>query len=315
MVKFGICFSKEFKGNKPLSHVGKKLPTYIKFLKLCQRQNWEVYVLTRREYKGKGIFAKSWLFKNDKFEQFIKPVKIDIIYDKTGGMNFPLEKDRSVIFVDQRNFKKLCWDKYLAYKKFKKYMPETYLINDKKGLKSKLSKIKTSKVVLKPTNGLGGKGIFIGSKKEALKFNFHKKYKKYIAQEFLDTSCGIPGLVKGMHDIRVVVLNKKIVWSHVRTPRKGEFLSSVAQGGDIAEIKISEIPLSIQSITKQISKSIYKNYDNPVFSLDFGMTSAGPKIFEINDQIGFPTWEMQIRDDFLEELIKNFASKLAKLIT
>jgi len=36
-----------------------------------------------------------------------------------------------------------------------------------------------------------------------------------------------------------------------------------------------------------------------------------PKIFEINDQIGFPKWEMKNRDNFLNFLVKNMADKLA----
>ena len=35
-------------------------------------------------------------------------------------------------------------------------------------------------------------------------------------------------------------------------------------------------------------------------------------IFEINDQIGFPLWEMKKRDLFLKELVKNFKKKLEK---
>ena len=52
-------------------------------------------------------------------------------------------------------------------------------------------------------------------------------------------------------------------------------------------------------------------YDNPAYSLDFGIGKDGiPKIFEINDQIGFPKWEMKQRDVFLKELVYDFARKL-----
>ena len=38
------------------------------------------------------------------------------------------------------------------------------------------------------------------------------------------------------------------------------------------------------------------------------------KIFEINDQIGFPRWEMKNRDIFLKALVLNFKSKLSSLM-
>jgi len=45
--------------------------------------------------------------------------------------------------------------------------------------------------------------------------------------------------------------------------------------------------------------------------LDFGINEKGePKIFEINDQIGFPRWEMKNRDVFLKALVENFRSKI-----
>jgi glutathione synthase/RimK-type ligase-like ATP-grasp enzyme len=315
MRKIGICFSKKFQGTSPLIHVGGKLPVYIRFLKLCQNQNWQVFILTRREYQGKGIFAKSWLFEKNKFRQFREPIKIDLVYDRTGGLNFPSKKDSGVIYVNQRNFKVLCWDKYRAYKylsnkKIGYFMPQTFRVDNKFNLKLTPEVLKGEKVVLKPNNGFGGAGIFIGKKKDALGFKFPKKYKNYSIQEFIDTSCGIPKLVKGVHDLRTVIVNNKIVWSHIRTPSDNELITNLAQGGKIKGIDVSRIPQSIKGIVKKISKLFFEEFDNPVFSLDFGMTKNGPKIFEINDQIGFPGWQMKARDKFLNELIKNFKIKL-----
>jgi hypothetical protein len=45
--------------------------------------------------------------------------------------------------------------------------------------------------------------------------------------------------------------------------------------------------------------------------LDFGVGAFGkPYIFEINDQMGFPKWEMDKRDNFLNGLVENFEQKL-----
>jgi len=57
--------------------------------------------------------------------------------------------------------------------------------------------------------GSGGEEILIKDKNELIKekINFDRDY---ILQEFIDTSKGIKGLVSGVHDLRVVLLNEKI---------------------------------------------------------------------------------------------------------
>jgi len=349
--KIGIVFSRSLIATNPLKHTGKKYPVYIRFLEFCQRKGWNVFVLTRKTYLGKGVFKGGWAFEKkrknklprskltrypanagefvslspssvqqagrysasrNKFELTKEILKMDLIYDKTGGTKFPPPNEPDLRIVDSREFKVFCWDKWAVYQKIGEYMPQTFWVGNKENLAKVLLKIKTDWVVLKPYNGLKGIGIFIGPKEKASGFEFLKNYPKYIAQEFVDTSGGIPGIVNGLHDLRVVVINGKIVWSHVRTPPPGSFEANVARGGKIKEVACSKLPDSIKKITRRIAKTFYKEFDNPVFSLDFGMEEKGPLIFEINDQIGFPLWRMKARDTFLNELIKNFAQKLKK---
>lgn len=312
-LRVGMCFSRPFKGNDSLGHIGKKLPVYLRLLELCQQRDWEVFVLTRKTYQGKGIFNGVWRFKKGKFSRIEKRIKIDLVYDRTGGVKFPWEKDSGVIVVNRRDFKLFCWDKWLTFKKIGRFMPKTVWVGEKENLASVLAKIKTSWVVLKPYNGLKGIGVFVGLKNKALAFKFPRRYPHYIAQEFVDTSEGIPRLVKGLHDLRVVVANGKAVWSHVRTPPPGSFKANVAQGGKIKEVVCEKLPVSIGEIVKQIAKRFYREFDNPVYSLDFGMRKDGPLIFELNDQMGFPRWEMKARERFLQELVENFAGKLRNL--
>ena len=309
-LKVGMCFSRPFQGNDPLGHIDKKLPVYIRFLELCQEKNWEVFILTRKTYEGGGIFNGAWQFDRNKFSRVRKPVKIDLVYDRTGGVKFPPEEPSGPIVVNRRDFKLLCWDKWLGYRKTSCFMPKTIWVGERQNLGSVLPKIKTDWVVLKPYNGLKGIGVFIGPKEKALNFEFPKKYPQYIAQEYVDTSGGISGIVKGLHDLRVTVINSKIVWAHVRTPPPGRFEANVAQGGKIKEVELEKVPGSVRKIVVQVASRFYREYDNPIYCLDFGVSEIGPLVFEINDQMGFPTWEMKAREMFLQELVKNFAMKL-----
>jgi glutathione synthase/RimK-type ligase-like ATP-grasp enzyme len=175
-----------------------------------------------------------------------------------------------------------------------------------------LPKIKTNLVVFKPFNGLKGIGIFIGPKDAAANFKFGEKYKRYVAQEFVDTSAGISEIARGKHDLRIVIVNGKVVWCHVREPIGESLLANAAQGGNLTEVDYVKVPGSIKGITEKVSKLFLEKFNNPIYSLDFGIDKDGtPKIFEINDQIGFPRWNMKNRDKFLFSLIDNFKSKLS----
>ncbi len=312
-IKVGICFSKELQGDSPLSHIVGKLPVYIRLMEFMSEEGWDVYILTRKTYKGKGIFEGGWIFDSGKFVLTKDTLKIDLVFDRTGGMSFPIKGDLLHV-VNEYDFKALAWDKWATSKVIGEYMPQTFDINGNEDLQEILSKIRTDWVVLKPFNGLKGIGIFIGPKKDALKFKLDNKYNHYIAQEFVDTSGGIGGITPGMHDLRIVLVNSVPVWCHVRVPAKGSLLANAAQGGNLTEVEYSNVPESIKNVVKKVSTIFSANYDNPIYSLDFGINKDGtPYIFEINDQMGFPKWEMDKRDDFLKALVANFKSKLKKV--
>ena len=92
-------------------------------------------------------------------------------------------------------------------------------------------------------------------------------------------------------------VNAKAVWCHVRVPVEGTYKSNAAQGGNLTEVDYKKVPQSVKEIVDTVSKKFYDKYDNPVYSLDFGIGKDGkPLIFEINDQIGFPKWGMKNRE-------------------
>lgn len=308
--KVGMCFSRPLKGERPLRHIGKKAPVYKRLLEFCQHRGWQAFVLTRLTYQEKGIFKGGWLLKKGKFRRLTMPVKINLVYDRTGGLDFPPKKDSGVIFVNQRRFKLLCWNKWLAYQEIGEFMPKTFWVGGKENLPTVLAKIKSDWLVLKPHNGLKGIGIFIGDKKKALAFEFSQKFPEYIAQEFVKTSGGIKGITTGSHDLRVVITNGRPIYSQVRRPPAGTFFN-ISSGGKIKQVDyFKKVPELIKKVVELIAPKFCQKYDNPLFSLDFGMGENGPKIFEINDQIAFPRWHWEFRDVFLQELVDNFENKL-----
>lgn len=306
----GICFSKDKAIKDPLSHVGRKLPVYIELLDRINAEGWQAYVLTRKTYLGDGKFKGAWRFSEGRLKWIKDILNLNLAYDKTGGLVFPPPND-SLRVVNNRSFNEFCCDKWQAYKVYGRYMPATFWVGEKINLDRVLSKVNFRNVVLKPYNGLKGYGIFIGKIEDVRLFNFSTKYPKYILQEFVETRKGIPEIVSGRHDLRVVVINKKIVWSHVRIPPMDSLKANVAGGGSLKEVDPEILPDKVVNIVNLIARDFYGKYDNPVFSVDFGINEKGdPKIFEFNDQIGFPLPDMKNKDKFLSELILNFKSKL-----
>ena len=306
----GICFSGDFAGCEPLSNIHIKRLVYQRLLELIQNNGFNSFVLTRKTYQGNSIFNGAWVFNKGKFKITEERVKIDLVYDRVGGITFPPSCDQMLV-VNRRDFKILSWDKWQTYKEIGKYMPKTFWVGELNNVSKVVNEVKTKNIVLKPFNSLKGNDIFIGKKEDLKFFKPERQGRKYILQEFVDTSCGIPNLTEGMHDLRVVIINNKVVWSHIRVPAKGTFLANAAQGGSLTEIDYEKVPKGVKKIVKDISNRFYKKYDNPVFSIDFGINEKGePKIFEINDQIGLPRWEMKNRDVFLKALVENFKSKI-----
>ncbi len=71
-----------------------------------------------------------------------------------------------------------------------------------------------------------------------------------------------------------------------------------------------QTPESVKKVVKEVSQKFFKEFDNPIYSLDFGLEKEKPYIFEVNDQIGFPLPDAKGKDNFLNELIDNFKSKI-----
>jgi glutathione synthase/RimK-type ligase-like ATP-grasp enzyme len=127
---------------------------------------------------------------------------------------------------------------------------------------------------------------------------------EYILQEFVDTSGGIPGVIAGHHDLRVVIASGEIVLSHVRTPKEGSLLANVAQGGSIKEVAVKDIPESIITVVKKIQALIDKRFDYPLYSIDLGIQHKETAfVFELNDQIGFPSEDMSAKKEFLDKIL------------
>jgi glutathione synthase/RimK-type ligase-like ATP-grasp enzyme len=286
--------------------------SYEYFYSICKKNGIQMYRASYQWYDyNKNLFKYAWVYKgkNAKWER-VKNIKPDLIYDKTKARLETYYKKEMIgkdyIFINNLDFTQLIDNKFTTSLIFRKWSKRCWIVNTKEELGKVLSNIKTSRIVLKPLLESGGKDIQILSKREAISKSVIDK--TYLAQEFIDSSSGVPGVSKKMHDLRLVIINDKIIYSYIREPRAGSFLANLAQGGTLKIVPLKRIPRSVFPAVNYAHK-IFETFNPRVFSIDFMFDKKGkPWLVELNSMPGlyFTPEEKPYMIKMYQELLKLF---------
>jgi glutathione synthase/RimK-type ligase-like ATP-grasp enzyme len=290
--------------------------SYEYFYTLCKRNDIQMYRASYKWYDGeKNIFKYAWIYRKENAGwERVKNVKPDLIYDKTKArLEVYCAKEvigKNYRFINDLEFTQLIDNKFLTSLLFEQWSKRSWLVNTKKELRSVLPKIKTSRVVLKPLMESGGKNVLILSKESAAQKieNDHL----WLAQEFVDSSRGVPGFSKGVHDLRLVFVNEKIIYAYIREPAKGKLLANLAQGGSLTIVPIDKIPKSILPVVNRANQ-IFETFNPRVYSIDFMFDEKKkPWVVELNSMPGlyFTPDEKPYMMKMYQELLKVFSGKL-----
>lgn len=256
----------------------------------------------KRKLFTKALFLENgrWIWK--------KNIKPDAIYDRSlFYINPGQQKKRKLI---ERNFfyfnplelSELLSNKWLTYKKFPDFSPKTILIKNKGDI-TKINRLSSDRVILKPLAGSGGKGIKIQEKKFIKPLQF-----PFIVQELIDSSRGIHGLAKGPHDLRVMILNDRIFHCFLRIPVKGKLIANLSQGGKIKIVPTRRLPKNAIRLINVIKKE-FKKYPVKFYSIDIIFDeNQNPWIIEMNSRPGIilEKEELKVRKNYYDSLIKFF---------
>jgi len=257
------------------------------------------------------LFQKALFFENKKWawKENIIP---DEIYDRSLFIRSKSEMDRrkiiekNFIFYNSLKINELMSNKWLTYKNFIEYSPKSVLIENKNDL-DKFKKLSSEKIILKPLFGSGGRNIKVYKKSDFRPIKF-----PFIVQEFLVTRKGIQGIVKGQHDLRIILANNKIIHSFVRVPLKDKFIANLSQGAKIKLILEKNLPKEVIKIAKKISKKINRvdiKGKKRLYSVDFLVSdSQRPYLLEFNSRPGIilEKEEMKVRASYYNNLINFF---------
>jgi glutathione synthase/RimK-type ligase-like ATP-grasp enzyme len=317
MKKVMIIFGKSnWKISKPFDNADYQY-SYEYFYNLCKKKGIQMYRASYEWYDyQKHIFKHAWIYEGAGLKwKKVNNIKPDLIYDKTKArMEVYFKKElieEHYPFINDLNFTRIIDDKFITSLLFSQWSKKSWLIRNTDDIKKIIPYIKSKKIVLKPLSDSGGKGIYIIDKN---KIGSLKPLKKiYLAQEFIDSSKGVPGVSKKMHDLRLVFINNKLIYSYIREPQKGSYLANLAQGGTLSIVPKDKLPKSLQPIIKH-SNEIFSTFEPRIYSIDFMFDEKKrPWIVELNSMPGlfFTPEEKPYMIEMYKELLRVFRCKLS----
>lgn len=252
-------------------------------------------------YEGKGRFTKSWRFE-DGCVVDNGPLQADVVFDK--GCFTP--DDFDPVF-NCRAVNRICTDKWETYGLFEAQSPYSILVESKADLAAALARIQTELKVIKPVSGLQGEGVRIETSENLMANGIDMPV---IVQEFLDSGGGIPGIVDGVHDFRVTLLNGEVICALVRKPPPGQLVAAIARGATMSVVERPSIPKSMLDMAMFVDRR-FQRYGQRLYSVDMAMTPDGPRLIELNSRVALR--ENKTHPDFrrLKELLAGVLVGLA----
>lgn len=308
--KILIYFTKKEVASDPYAHMPDRREIYWALFQEGRARGFDMYLGVKPTIHHGGMeFENVLFFTGEQFELREERILFDAIFDRSPKKDFPTPNiDKKTL--NSSAFKELANNKDQTYELLKRYMPKTFPISSKQDfVTSLLMFLPKEMAVFKPVDSFGGKGVII-TEAENLLPDLVVPNRKFILQKFVDTSGGVPGIISGHHDLRIIIVDGSPVLLQARSPKPGELRANVSQGGQSIEFPYEAAPSALKAIVSQVHPLIDSLYDSPFYSIDFGIDADGtPYIFEINDQIGFKgaiTGQNRIK------FCKNFIDSLEK---
>lgn len=157
-------------------------------------------------------------------------------------------------------------------------IPKTIFTRDGRELDDLIDELGEMPVVIKLARGTHGNGVVLAETKKAAKSvmqAFHvmdDDGTNILMQEFIKESAG--------EDIRVFIVNGKVVASMKRKGLDDDFRSNLHQGGEGTIAKLSEIE-------RRTAQRAAKAMGLPVCGVDIMRSNHGPLVLEVNSSPGF----------------------------
>ncbi|MBU1178513.1 hypothetical protein KJ903_04870 [Patescibacteria group bacterium] len=336
--------------NTPFSSKGRHEgynDSYRYFLSRCQKIGLEAAFVSSKDIIGPGFFEGFWTY-DKKWIRNYGQAHSQVLFDKFTPSSSKqknklrlLTADESVYMFSNRKIKDIFQNKLNTYKRFKEFAIPSVEINSPLKRKIVLAKSELDKLfkshrngvdfhdchIVKDKTGVGGYKIYkvdfakSGSKVIAQHYRSDRKVKEilsYILQPFINCNRGfVFGKYQGFIDLRVIILNNKIIQTYIRIAKKGEYKCNEHQGGNLVYMKRKTIPEDVRAMTKKIIKKLGTKLDleHSLYSLDFIRSNNGNLYFlEGNSNPGID-WDhsKKINERKSKELINIIVDELKSI--
>ena len=155
-------------------------------------------------------------------------------------------------------------------------------------------------VIVKTFSGSYGTGVFLAENKKQLKqlltmAELTKSSYNIIIQEFIKDTWG--------KDLRVLVVNNKVVGCMMRQATDDDFRANISRGGEGIPYEVNE---QIEWLSIESSKAL----DLDIAGVDLLFDNGGYKICEINSNPGFEGMENFTKKNIAEEIVQFIKMKI-----
>ncbi|HEX3081783.1 MAG TPA: hypothetical protein VHQ86_00875 [Candidatus Saccharimonadia bacterium] len=261
------------------------------------------FVAGNDSYLGAGRFSRAWDIDAVREVPEFRPVGevvADLVFDKAdfAGRDVPVVTDQKV--------REAC-NKAETYRRFGKYQPETVLCADEDQLQAAIRQMPGDMVVVKNPAGSGGKRVYI-DKKASIQIPSDETY-PLLVQEFIDMTDGVPGIVDGPHDLRVLIAGGTITGGTLRQPMAGKLHANTGQGGSLRLLAAEEIPEEV----RHLALAIDKEFDGVprYYSTDFARGKNGWRLIELNTKPGL---YYKTEGSLADQHMQNFVNYIMSLV-
>jgi len=184
-------------------------------------------------------------------------------------------KDETIIINDVDGIRKANNKLYTTtfHDPTNSYLPKTHVSGSKKYIKKIIEESHEEKMILKPLDGSGGRGVIVLEKNA--KSNINSLLDFYIdssGENYVILQEYIHGAEDG--DVRVMMLNGKAIGAYHRKPADGEVRANIQAGGSAHKYNLTE---SQKTICNKVGKKLLS--DGIYFA---GLDMIGDKILEVN---------------------------------
>ncbi|MEP1150419.1 MAG: 30S ribosomal protein S6--L-glutamate ligase [Balneola sp.] len=175
-------------------------------------------------------------------------------------------------------------------------LPKTVFTNYSKEVNQLIDSVGGAPLIVKLLEGTQGYGVVLAPTKKAAQSiieAFHSMRARVIVQEFIQESKGA--------DIRVFVVNGRVVGAMKRQGKEGEFRSNLHQGGSGSLIKLSKIE-------REAALRAAQAMGLPIAGVDMLQSERGPLILEVNSSPGLEGIEKATDKDIAGSIVKYVTS-------